>query len=83
MIFLFINKAYFSDLEPIKNILDVNVAQTSKLSKDLTAVKEMLNIQTEKTEQMITAIHKITIQLGDLDKNKASSISSDDKVSTI
>lgn len=67
-------------MEPIKNILDVNVAQTSKLSKDVIAIKESLNSQAEKLEHIIIALHKISGHLADTDKNKASSIGNDDKV---
>ena len=39
-----------TDLEPLKNVLDVNVAQTSKISKEIAALKEMMIKQGEKSD---------------------------------
>ena len=71
---------FIIDLEPIKNILDVNVAQTSKLSKEIAAIKEMLIKQAEKSDQIAILNQKILNQLGGLDKANAGVITTEDKV---
>ena len=74
------NFFFIIDLEPIKNILDVNVAQTSKLSKEIAAIKEMLIKQAEKSDQIAILNQKILNQLGGLDKANAGVITTEDKV---
>jgi len=71
---------FIIDLEPIKNILDVNVVQTSKLSKEIAAIKEMLIKQAEKLDQIAILNQKILNQLGGLDKANAGVITTEDKV---
>ena len=69
-----------TDLEPLKNILDVNVAQTSKISKEIAALKEMMVKQGEKSDQILVINQKILNLFGDLDKGNSSTITTEDKV---
>ena len=76
--FFFLKKN--ADLKPLKNVLDVNVAQTSKISKEIAALKEMMVKQGEKLDQILVMNQKILNLLGDLDKGNSSTITTEDKV---
>jgi len=56
------------------------VAQTSKISKEIAALKEMMIKQGEKSDQILVMNQKILNLLGDLDKGNSFTITTEDKV---
>ena len=56
------------------------MAQTSKISKEIAALKEIMVKQREKLDQILVMNQKILNLLGDLDKGNSSTITTENKV---